>query len=147
MGDEKRQVLLPLPPGSHRELRRWASVWMTRHQVEGVDPHDVLLCLTELVSNAERHGSGPVQVQLARAASRGLVLGVTDSSHQLPHQRLPSADYAGGRGMTIVDELATRWGVRREAAKERLRREYEATCAAYGTDISDLAQVIVRRSA
>ena len=39
------------------------------------------------------------------------------------------------------------WGARREVAKERVRREYEATCAAYGTDVSDLAQVIVRRSA
>ena len=39
------------------------------------------------------------------------------------------------------------WGARRELAKERVRREYEATCAAYGTDISDLAHLIVRRSA
>jgi hypothetical protein len=39
------------------------------------------------------------------------------------------------------------WGARRELAKERVRREYEATCAAYGTDISDLAQLIVHRSA
>ena len=39
------------------------------------------------------------------------------------------------------------WGARRELAKERVRREYEATCAAYGTDISDLGHLIVRRSA
>ena len=39
------------------------------------------------------------------------------------------------------------WGRRRELAKERLAREYAATCAAYGTDISDLARYIVRRSA
>ena len=39
------------------------------------------------------------------------------------------------------------WGARRELAKERVRREYEATCAAFGTDISDLAHLIVRRSA
>jgi hypothetical protein len=39
------------------------------------------------------------------------------------------------------------WGPRREMAKARLLREYQATCAAYGTDISDLAHLIVRRSA
>ncbi len=39
------------------------------------------------------------------------------------------------------------WGMRREVAKERLRREYDATCAAYGTDISDLAHLTVARSA
>jgi hypothetical protein len=39
------------------------------------------------------------------------------------------------------------WGRRREIAKERIAREYAATCAAYGTDISDLSRYIVRRSA
>jgi hypothetical protein len=39
------------------------------------------------------------------------------------------------------------WGRRRELAKERIAREYAATCAAYGTDISDLSRYIVRRSA
>jgi hypothetical protein len=39
------------------------------------------------------------------------------------------------------------WGARREAAKQRLRREYAATCTAYGTDISDLSHLVVRRSA
>jgi hypothetical protein len=39
------------------------------------------------------------------------------------------------------------WGERRARAKERILREYAATCAAYGTDVSDLAHVIVRRSA
>jgi hypothetical protein len=39
------------------------------------------------------------------------------------------------------------WGPRRELTKARLRREYDATCAAYGTDVSDLADLVVRRSA
>jgi hypothetical protein len=39
------------------------------------------------------------------------------------------------------------WGRRRQLAKERVAREYAATCAAYGTDIADLAPYIVVRSA
>ncbi len=39
------------------------------------------------------------------------------------------------------------WGHRRELAKERIAREYAATCAAYGTDIGNLSPYIVRRSA
>ena len=39
------------------------------------------------------------------------------------------------------------WGARREAAKQRVRREYAATCRAFGIDISDLAHLVVRRSA
>ena len=38
------------------------------------------------------------------------------------------------------------WGVRRELAKERLRREYAATCRLFGTDIADLAHLVVRRA-
>jgi hypothetical protein len=36
------------------------------------------------------------------------------------------------------------WGERRARTKERIRREYAATCAAYGTDVSDLSHRIVR---
>jgi hypothetical protein len=39
------------------------------------------------------------------------------------------------------------WGHARERAKERILPEYAATCAAYGTDISDLSRFIVVRSA
>jgi hypothetical protein len=39
------------------------------------------------------------------------------------------------------------WGRRRQVAKDRIAREYAATCAAYGTDIADLAPYIVVRSA
>ena len=39
------------------------------------------------------------------------------------------------------------WGQARERAKERILREYAATTAAYGTDISDLSRFIVVRSA
>ena len=39
------------------------------------------------------------------------------------------------------------WGRARERAKERILREYAATTAAYGTDISDLSRFIVARSA
>ncbi len=51
--------------------------------------------------------------------------------HRLGMTRLVWADY---------------WGARRELAKERLRREYAATCRAFGTDIADLAHLVVGRA-
>lgn len=39
------------------------------------------------------------------------------------------------------------WGARREQTKLRLRREYAATVARFGTSIDDLAPYVVRRSA
>jgi len=44
----------------------------------------------------------------------------------------------------VWDDL---WGLRRERTKIRLRREYAATVARYGTDISDLAPYRVHRRA
>jgi hypothetical protein len=49
-----------------------------------------------------------------------------------------------GMSRIVWDDL---WGLRRERTKKRLRREYAATVARYGTDISDLAPYLVRRRA
>ena len=47
-----------------------------------------------------------------------------------------------GMSRVVWDEL---WGIRRERTKARLRREFEATVARFGTDISDLAPYHVHR--
>ena len=39
------------------------------------------------------------------------------------------------------------WGDRRRVAMARLAREYEQTCAMFGTSIDDLAHLVVRRAA
>lgn len=39
------------------------------------------------------------------------------------------------------------WGRQRDLTKQRLRREYEATVARFGTNIDDLAPFVVRRAA
>lgn len=49
-----------------------------------------------------------------------------------------------GMSHVVWDDL---WGPRREQAKRRLRREYDATVARFGTSIADLAPYIVGRRA
>ena len=44
--------------------------------------------------------------------------------------------YRLGMSRLVWDDF---WGHAASRAKERVRREYDATCAAYGTDICDLA--------
>ena len=44
----------------------------------------------------------------------------------------------------VWDDL---WGSRREQTKRRLRREYDATVARFGTSIDDLARYVVGRRA
>jgi two-component sensor histidine kinase len=79
-----------------------------------VDPDVVLLSMTELVTNSIKHASGPVDVEL-NGDSDNLVLIVSDCSGQLPRRpdtsRDAPLDTETGRGIAILESLATRWGV------------------------------------
>jgi anti-sigma regulatory factor (Ser/Thr protein kinase) len=80
---------------------------------------DVISVAAELIANAVRHAEplpGGV-VRLAwrlRTSEKGRLVEVrvTDGgARQLPRQRTATGDEADGRGLTIVEALADRWGV------------------------------------
>lgn len=91
-------------------VRHWA-----RSALPGVDEDDlgdVLLVITELVSNVHDHAAFPAQVELRWSPQPGLVrIEVQDASPFLPQLRRFSADAARGRGLMLVDELSKQWGV------------------------------------
>ncbi|MEV6112817.1 SpoIIE family protein phosphatase [Streptomyces sp. NPDC052109] len=68
------------------------------------------LILSELVTNAIRHGRGPIGVRLLR--DRTLICEVSDSSTTSPHLRYAATTDEGGRGLFLVAQLAERWGTR-----------------------------------
>ena|SRR5688500_6949710 len=111
MSDGSQRLTMPPGPGCLADLRRWARSWMEQHAVDGVDPDSVVLSMTELVTNSIRHGSGPVDVELARDDD-SLLLGVSDSSDDMPRLHVVAAGAEGGRGIVVLEHLATRWGVR-----------------------------------
>lgn len=104
----QRQIIGPMPDGGYRAIRMWARSWMQTHPVVGVEVEDVLLALTELVSNAIRHGSGPVDVELVADAST-LRLNVSDSSDVMLHQPPAAGNGSSGRGLMLIGKIATRW--------------------------------------
>ncbi|MFD4397449.1 SpoIIE family protein phosphatase [Kitasatospora sp. NPDC058478] len=68
------------------------------------------LVLSELVTNAIRHGTEPIKVRLLY--DRTLICEVADTSSTAPHLRYAAAEDEGGRGLFLVARLAERWGVR-----------------------------------
>jgi anti-sigma regulatory factor (Ser/Thr protein kinase) len=76
---------------------------------------DVLLLVTELVSNAVLHaGAGPerpLQVQLLRGP-RWVIVTVFDEGPGFTwHPTAEGENESGGWGLFLVDQIADRWGV------------------------------------
>ncbi|MFE7442679.1 SpoIIE family protein phosphatase [Streptomyces chartreusis] len=68
------------------------------------------LILSELVTNALRHATGPIRVRLIRDLT--LICEVSDGSSTAPHLRSAAATDEGGRGLFLVAQFAARWGTR-----------------------------------
>ena len=67
-----------------------------------------LLVVSELVSNAVRHGGGALALVLELTAGR-VTVSVTDGSTLVPRRRVDPGE--GGRGLLLIEMLVERWGV------------------------------------
>ncbi|WP_420878249.1 SpoIIE family protein phosphatase [Streptomyces sporangiiformans] len=70
----------------------------------------VELLVSELVTNAVRHATGPIRVRLIH--DRTLICEVSDTSSTAPHLRRAASMDEGGRGLFLVAQLAQAWGAR-----------------------------------
>jgi two-component sensor histidine kinase len=70
----------------------------------------LLLCVSELVTNAVEHGEPPVVLRVGDADS-GILLEVLDSGGGSPEQQDPGPESPRGRGLLLVDRLASHWGI------------------------------------
>ncbi len=68
------------------------------------------LILSELVTNALRHGRAPVRVRLLH--DHTLTCEVWDGSSTAPHLRYAATTDEGGRGLFLVAQLSEHWGTR-----------------------------------
>ncbi|NEC07319.1 ATP-binding protein [Streptomyces sp. SID7909] len=101
---------LPADPRAPSQARRAASAYLHRTQPSlAPDQHaDVLLIVSELVTNAVRYTPGPCALTLTTTA-HGLDVAVTDTSCTEPAPRTPDlAGGTGGLGLHIVDDLGAR---------------------------------------
>lgn len=73
---------------------------------------DAELLISEIVTNAVRHGAGQVRLRL-RLDPPGIGIAVADTGAQMPRPRAaaPPSDQTSGRGLLIVDAVSSSWGV------------------------------------
>lgn len=77
---------------------------------------NALVAVTELVSNAVRHGGPPIHVRASLEAER-LVLEVEDEGQARPRRRVPADD--GGIGLNLVYLLTDQVEIARDASRVR----------------------------
>jgi anti-sigma regulatory factor (Ser/Thr protein kinase) len=93
---------------SARGARAWSGQTLECWDYQG-DIDDVVLVVSELVTNAVVHGVEPVELQL-RSKDGGVQVRVTDCGvWRQPDQVVDLCER--GRGLTIVKALSWAWGV------------------------------------
>ena len=113
---EFRLQLSPTPRGARlarllatEQLREWGAPFEAAAHI-----------VAELAANAVTHGRVPgrdfrLRLTLRSAAYETIRIEVTDTRGDLsPEPRAPDAEAETGRGLLLVEALATRWGVTRE---------------------------------
>ncbi|MEU4467594.1 SpoIIE family protein phosphatase [Streptomyces sp. NPDC024017] len=102
---------LPARGDAPARARAEVSALLRQWRVRDGTRDNALLLVSELVTNAVRFATGPVTVRLIRAG-QSLLCEVGDTGNGRPRLRRGDLLDDGGRGLSIVHRLTTRWGVR-----------------------------------
>lgn len=104
---------LPHTPRSAPHARELLRTQLTDWKIDGEVAETAELLLSELVTNSLRHASTPPgrEIGLRFATYDGrLRVEVADANNCWPTPRQASPEDEGGRGLTLVQALAERWG-------------------------------------
>lgn len=122
MQEERATWTVPAIPRSVGELRQRCGEFAQEHLSDG-QLHAFLLVLTEVVTNAIRHGTpsgGEISIALTPKDDH-LCVQVTDAGEGfVPHPGAMEADDEGGFGLFLVEQLTRRWGMTRETGHTRV---------------------------
>jgi len=103
----------PAEPGAVRTARAVVRGQLRNWELDCLADITALL-VSELVTNALRHATGPIGVRLVRPAAvpDALLVEVSDPLPDPPHERAADADDESGRGLQLVSSSSRRWGTR-----------------------------------
>ncbi|MFF0090926.1 ATP-binding protein [Streptomyces canus] len=103
----------PADPGAVRAARTAVRDRLAAWNLDGLADVAALL-VSELVTNALRHATGPIGVRLVRpgAVDGVLLVEVSDPLPDPPRERVATLEDESGRGLQLVAHAAHRWGTR-----------------------------------
>ena len=104
------QTLILSAGDAPRAARRAIAECCTRASTGPECAEHAVLLTSEVVTNALRHGTGQVRVD-CDADDVVVRVEVGDDDGGRPHVRRVGTDDESGRGMFLVDALASAWGV------------------------------------
>ena len=108
--EDHGMIVLGREMRSVRRARQWLTSFLGQ-QASAAQLDDAVLVISELVTNALRHGLGEVVVRASVADDSAVRLSVTDSGTEQPRLLPPDPQRIGGLGLRIVDDVAQSWGV------------------------------------
>ncbi|MEU7254887.1 ATP-binding protein [Streptomyces rimosus] len=126
---DRVEYALPGKDTSPGRARHLTSDFLTGPTVPAATANQVdtaLLIVSELVTNAIRHGGRRCRLRLATGPT-GMTIEVHDDGRSLPVLRPLTADDTGGRGMALVDSLAQQLEVTCDRAGGKTVRAVLAT--------------------
>jgi serine/threonine-protein kinase RsbW len=120
-GGERRTRSLAALPSAVGEARRWVGAVAEGH-VDAGQAEKLRLVISEIVTNALRHGSDGERIDVAVTPKpEFLCVQVTDDGPGLvPRPRALETEEEGGFGLFFVEQLTRRWGVTRENHRTRV---------------------------
>jgi len=118
---ERRTRTLDAVPAAVSEARSWAA-GVTHGLLDRDQAQSLRLIVSELVTNALRHGTEGERIDLAVTPKpEFLCVQVTDDGPGLaPRPRALDTEDVGGFGLFFVVQLTRRWGVTRENRRTRV---------------------------
>jgi anti-sigma regulatory factor (Ser/Thr protein kinase) len=96
------------PRAARDAVRAWLADRCTEETADAAS-----LLVTELVTNAVIHGTGPgPSLTIDQVASGVIHVAVCDSSRHLPERQehVPDPEQTGGRGLFLIESFAIAWG-------------------------------------
>lgn len=107
MSDIDDRLRLPPEPASAGAARRFVADVLKSCSI---DMELVALLVSELVSNVVLHAHTPFEVEV-RTRGAHIRVSVSDGSPVIPSVKQYAPDSVTGRGLTMIDLTAERWGI------------------------------------